>query len=185
MGTPCTPPTPDEVYGYLPLIGGRVSIAMNEILRLMKFCLPDSIAFINAKCGYTDGIPIPQSYRMAPEKLTKNDINSVLVGCSVGLPSEGAGQFKAVSNIQLYSINQPVTDREQVMDQWDRLWVMAAILRPSLGGWTDPAGRTVWNNLRPTAITALPQAWEDYSGVGITYEMTQYPYQSNLWTPDV
>ncbi len=172
------------MFANLPLIGGRISIALNEILRLMRDNLPADIAYVNAQCGYAQGIPIPASYYMAPERVKPDDINYIIVGASVPMRSEGAGQFKAVSTVELVTVNQTITDREQSMDQWDRAWIMAALLYRTLGGWTNPAGQTVWSNLRPMAIAEAGQNNDDYHAISITYEMTQYPIQGNLWTPD-
>lgn len=174
-------PTPEQVWECLPLVDGRVSVAWNEMLRLLARCLPDAIAYANAQIGFEEGkgIPLPAGYRVAPESLSDDYINSILVGASVRTESMGTRAFKDTVTLSIYDVAPRVEVREQVDDAWDRSGIIRGVLYPTLSGWIDPQGRKVWGKLQPMGKSPLPPAWENYDGVVLTYELFQYPGDNN------
>lgn len=177
-----TYPTPEQVHANLMLLGGRISSAASEVLNLLSVCLPGSIAFENSQTNLQSPIEVPKFYRMAPEKLDKDDIDGIVVGWSIQYNALGPGQFESKTHLLVYSIQSPMVSRTDVIQPYDRILICAAILYFTLGGWADANGNSLWYTLIPIGITALPQAYQDYSGVGFDFEMRSAP-GAQLWIP--
>jgi hypothetical protein len=144
--------------------------------------LPGVIGYANTQLGYGvgHGIAHPAGYYVAPQTLTDDYLNSVIVSAKVATQAMSPGTFKNEAQIVVYSINERIEVREQIEDAFDRSGLVRGILYRYLTGCIDPQGRRVWRLLEPTGVSMLPEAWEGYSGVACSYRMVQSP-DDNAW----
>jgi hypothetical protein len=183
---PETPnPTREEFLDYLPLVSGRPSVGLKEIVRRLQANLPARLADLNDELGYPagKGIPVPKGYGLAPAKLGDKHRNMILVGLSQGgagnIAAFSPGTFKGELAVAVYSINQAWREDEQQADDYDRAGAIMGALYPFLTGCLDASERLCWKLLEPKDIGALPEAWKEFSGVTVHYRMVLPPNMDN------
>ena len=170
-------PTPASIVANMR--GGRVSVARNEVLRLMHDLLPGVIAAQNAR----DGIEItaPKQFYAARESLEGLTLPAVMVGASLDLTAPSPGvMFKAVT-VGIFCIGGRIEGRAEIDDMWDTVELAIEIMKTTQRGHCLPDGRLVWNQCIPSKAEQLPGNWDKYSGAAAYFRLDQMGL--DLWTP--
>lgn len=174
--------TPEQAYEALSLIGGRFSLALNEARRRLETELPPLIDLANTRASRSGlkAIELPKDYYIAPEKLTDNYLNCVLVGGSVNKVPQGTRGFKNEALLTVYIVNQRIETPSQTDDAWDRSDLATAVLHGYLSGCADLQGRWAWRQLIPLSQEMLPAEYAEYSGVALNYKCVQ-SHSDEFW----
>jgi hypothetical protein len=176
-------PTNEESWAALPLVDGRASIAMREIVRRLRNNLPALVNYANTQLGYGEGKGIPQvaaqDIRVSPAVLDDSPKNCVLVSIAVNTEVFAPGTFKTESQVVIYSIEGRIESSEQVEDAWDRAGLIRAVLYHYLTGCRDAQDRVCWRLLEPQQVSFLPEPFQEYSGAACYYRLVQSPEDDN------
>ena len=174
---PTVDPTPESIIAGMR--GGRVSVARNEVLRLMHDLLPPVIALQNARDS--TAIVAPKQFYAARESLEGLTLPAVMVGASLDVEAKGGGvQFKSVT-VGIFCIGGRVEGRAEVDDMWDTVELAIEIMKTTQRGHCLPDGRLVWNQCIPSKAEQLPGNWDKYSGAAAYFRLDQMGL--DLWTP--
>lgn len=171
------------IFQAMPLISSRVSVATNEIVRRLKYHLPLAIDEANTRIGHPTGKgirkPESHSYYPAPAVLTDKYINSVLVSVALSFVAHSPGRFRTEGQVVIYVIDERIEHANQVSDAWDRGQLAMGCLMPYLTNCEDADGHQCWRLLEPQSMTALPEAYDEFSGVSCNYRIVQDPSVDN------
>lgn len=170
--------TPEEAHENIGFTGGRISLALIEVLRRLERDLPLLIAYENERQGWTgdQALKAPAGYHQAPESLTDDYINTVCVGVSVNKINQGTRQFRNEGALRVAIIHERIEIGQQVTKAWDKSDLAALALHKFKSGCVNPDGLWAWRQLaylRQEALPADPGA--NYSGVVISYKVVQDP----------
>jgi hypothetical protein len=173
-------PTASEIFSGGTSSGGRIAPVRNEVLRLMKACLPVAIAYQNSRESIT--IPTPQGYYVARESLEGiKELPVVVVSASLdfdtSIPRVNFGSL----TIGIHCLGERIEVREQDDDLWDMAQIAVLIMKRTQTGWKLPDGREVWRTCIPTSVRQLPAPWAQYAGVSAYFSIEQKT--GDLWTP--
>jgi hypothetical protein len=159
-----------------------VSVAVEEVKRRLEESLPGNLTYTNTVNGLTDdrAMELPKGYYLAPESLTDDYINCVLVGADVHAERAGGPTQRNVVSIVVYLVNDRIRTGTQVKNTWDRGEVLRDTMLQFLRDCVDPEGRTVWRQLVWRDMSLLPEPYQEYSGIAITYTLVQDP-SDQLW----
>lgn len=173
-------PTPDDVLASAKGMGGRVSIARNEVLRLLEAVLPGTVGRFNEINGTR--IRAPQGFFGSRESLAEQKAWPVVVaGASLDIEARASGtRFKHLTLV-VFVVGGRTETREALDDVWDLAELADLVVGGTQRGWCLPDGRMVWNQCLPQGITQLPGDWEKYSGTAAYYRVDQMGL--DLWTP--
>jgi hypothetical protein len=177
MSAPTVALTNEEKWARRKLTGGRVSIAVNEILRRLREEVNPYIEYVNDQLELTGDLAIPtfDGFYIAPESLQDSYLNSVLVDVSLEKIPNGTRNHRNRAIVSIYAVSDPITVAEEVSNAWDRCELITHVLDQYLTGCVDLEGRVCWRNLGPQKVEMLPEKWEQYSGVTLTYLLSQDP----------
>lgn len=170
------PRDPDEILEALPLIGGRLSIAIDEIIRLMKEDLPLVIDRFNTINNLTAANKIPKAtnVRIAPNDLESVEIDEILIEYSTEMRVNGTDNFTGFTTLMIHSIDERIVQGRHVQKISDRADLMAATLWACLGDYLSPiTGERLWSDLSYKTRSGLPGEWRKYNGVTLTYQLVQ------------
>lgn len=170
--------TPAQLHDLIGFTGGRISVALVEMLRRLEAEVPAMIEYENTRQGWTgdQALTAPAGYHQAPTVLTDDYINCVCVGVSVNKINQGTRQFRNEGVLTVAIIDQRIEVGQQVTQGWDRSDIIAAVLHQYKSGCVDPNGRWVWRQLAYLRQEALPVGeGANYSGVLISYKVVQDP----------
>jgi hypothetical protein len=181
---PSVDPTPTQVLASAKALGGRISLMRQETLRLLSSVLPEVVELANQEQGIS--IRPPKSYYVARQVIEKNAFPAIIVGTSVGSrPSPPRTRFRDVT-LQLYIVDAAAPGREQLDDLWDLAELADMVMLHTQSGWCAQGGpydgRKVWTELVFEGMSQLPDGWEDYAGVVVTYSALLAGI--NGWTPN-
>lgn len=176
-------PDNDDFFEFLPLVDTRVSVAINEIIRRLKYDLPRKIDAMNTRLNYPNGKgirkPAADAYYPAPAVLVDKHINSVVVGASVDSVAHSPGIMRNEPTIMIAVIDNRIEHPDQVTDTWDRAGIVKGCLYPYLHGCEDNQGRQCWTLLEPQSATVLPESYNNFSGISLYYRLIQDPTVDN------
>lgn len=162
-------------YQQAPNAGGRPSVAIAEILRLMRTELPGEIAYANTKNSVS--IDCPVNFAEAPEIIDDTFQNTLIVACSVNTEAQAVRFFRDEITLTIYWIRKRIQVREQVDNAWDAAPLIRAILYNVLTKSVNPDGLNVWKEILPQGIRTLPPQWAVYSGIAVPFLVRQGPGQ--------
>lgn len=174
--------TPEELWAQRGTSGGRVSLAVNEVLRRLGTELPDYIDYVNDQLGLGGDTAIvqPVGYYVAPERLLDGHMNSVLVGASVQKVAQGTRNFYSRITVTIYLVYERATVPEQINTAWDAAELVTQLLHQYLTGCVNPEGQVCWRSLSPQSYEQLPSEWTDCSGVAMPFLLVQQP-SDEMW----
>jgi len=172
-------PSDADIDASLSLLGGRLSVACNEVLRLLRDNAPAQVARKATELGID--IAPPENFFLDPGDLSDITLNTVLVGFSTRYQTESPRTLKKVTRIMIFWVQEAaVTGMQSAIDaRYDGGDILAAILHPYINGQNDPYGRKAWNHLIAASAEMLPN-WRQYSGPLIGFELHQFP-GNNSW----
>lgn len=163
-------------------MGGRVSVARNELLRLLESVLPGVVALHNT----TEGTRIDEPQAFLPSRVSLAEQKKwpvVVVAASLDVEAKASGTRWKQLTLGVFIIGGRIDTPEGASDVWDLAELADMVVGGTQRGWClpEPDGRMVWNQLLPGPITQLPGDWEKYSGTMATYTVHQRGL--DLWTP--
>jgi len=145
--------------------------------------LPAQIDFENTRLGLTgnDAYLKPNGYVISPTPTTDGHLRHLFFGYSVRKVPIGTRGFRGTGIVSIFLVNERIGKELQVMDAWDVSGIIGATLMPYLSGCVDASERWAWRELAPQEITVLPEAFFEYSGLAMNYQLTQSP-SDDLWS---
>jgi hypothetical protein len=190
MALTTTPnPTHEEIRNQLPLHTGRISVALDEIVRRLQATLPREIAAHNAAMGYGTGrgVVAVKTIEIGPAVITdsflsKEAIGKIFISASVEseLISIG-GLYTNNAPLSIYCIDAPIEVGQQMKMAFERIELIRGCLYPVASNCVDPRGRLAWKRLEPLGYSTLPPRITRYSGTKGDFRLMQPPNSAGLW----
>jgi hypothetical protein len=181
-------PTPAEILEAMPLLGGRISLALKEVERRLRLNLPGAIDAFNAAQGYPAGKgvlkPAVEDIVISPANVTNHPLNCVLISISADTATEGARVFRKECEVLVFSIEGKLSQaKDSVADVFDRAGLIQGSLYYFLTHCRDAQNREAWAKLEPGEIMFLPEPFEQYAGAMCSFRavLTNDEF-SNHWT---
>lgn len=172
---------PEAIHALLPSIGGRISVALDEIIRIQKTFLPALIARENTALSKKIPVPSSKGYRLAPQTIDDNALNQILIAFASVTEPNGVRYFKDTWDVSLYSVDERLETPGQVGASTDRAKLIVGLMAPTFAGHQDSAGRKVWTTLVPTGLdSSLPPQYAGFAGTAVHFRLVQPP-GANLW----
>ncbi len=167
-------PTWANTLEALPLVGGRIDVALTEIARLIETYLPQNITGANASGIFPRAIPQPIfPVRQAPDTIQNLNIDQIFIEGSTVMEPHGTGAFREIGLILIHSVDERIHDESNQRLITTRAKLIQAILLSCLTAHPNPEGLIVWRELAPKGISGLPAEWSKYAGATLTYRCTQ------------
>ena len=105
-------PSDADVDASLSLLGGRLSVACNEVLRLLRDNAPAQVARKARELGID--IASPENFFLDPGDLSDITLNTVLVGFSTKYQTESPRTLKKVTRIMIFWVQEDQNPRDQI-----------------------------------------------------------------------
>ncbi|MBW3636356.1 MAG: hypothetical protein KY445_07815 [Armatimonadetes bacterium] len=174
--------TPEQKHASAPQFGGRPSVALKELKRRLETELPAQVAYHNTRLQLAgnNAYKAPDDVIISPTPTTSKHLHTIFLGYSVRKVNSGMRAFRDTGVVSLFLVNARIAREEQVTDGWDISGIVGETLLPYLSGCVDPAERWAWRELAPLEITVLPEAFSEYSGLAMNYQLIQGP--DDLWS---
>jgi hypothetical protein len=169
--------SPEELIESGKTMGGRVSVARREILRVLGDELPALIKHINTR----DNRQITQvdQFRFARTILTGFTFPAVLVGATAKVVAVAPRVVTRVVTLEISCIAGHIEGGKELDDMWDVAELCEMVLKPRKPGHCLPDGRRAWNTLDCQGYSDLPEKWSKYDGVSLTFTLDQR--SCSLW----
>lgn len=166
-------PTAETILAGAGAAGGRVSMVQKEAIRLLRACLPGTVALANSRENIS--IESPVMYYAVRESLEGVQLPCVAVGCAVGGEPLGTQANALDITMTVFVVGKRTEVREQVDDLWDLADLARLVLKTAYGVHClpDPDGRKVWNACRFQSMNSVPVDWESCSAIAISYQVVQ------------
>ena len=167
--------TPAEIIARANSYLGRITPALDEILRLLRLDLPGCIEYANTQ--FKLGLPAIEIWDYAQ---ARNEVfPAILVSTSLQTEEFGIGHMD-VHNVVVFVAYERQENRYEAQKAADIADLVRAVMLGYKDRKTDPVGRIVWNDLLPSGETQIPPEWAQWSGWGVHFQMRQTPGQT-LW----
>jgi hypothetical protein len=182
MAEPTVGLSPEELWERRAFSGGRVSAAVNEVLRRLRTELPGYIDYANGQLGLSGDlvIPGPLGYYVAPERLLDEHLNCLLASASLQKVARGTQNFHNRIVLTIYLVYDRSTVAEEINTTWDAAELVAQVLHQYLTGCVNEAGQVCWRSLTPQVCERLPHEWRNCGGVAMPYLLVQDP-SDEVW----
>lgn len=178
-GTPA-PPTTAQLYADLPFTDQCVPVAIGGLIDLLR----DATTGINAQIAYTTAqmspdpkIPGFKDVFVAPESLTDEYINSLIVAWSLDPRPMGTQAYLNTLHVTITDVQRRAEIRSQVDAKWYRVGIIRTFCNWFRAGYADSRNRMCWVQLDELGVEALPD--KEFYGVSLHLQITQGPGVNN------
>lgn len=184
MPAPATPtPAIATTVSNGVLLGGRTSVALQEVIRRLSTEVGPLIASENARLGLTGNAAWLNfdRYDVAPYLPSRSHANECLVKIHADFTPQGPRAFRRADTLSIFLIEGKWTAGAQFLAALDRSELVLKVLHNYLTGCVDPLGRNAWRTLCPKTQGELPDEWREYAGIRLDYDLFQSA-GDDLWS---